>query len=74
MDYELYKIIILASVILLILALIFFVKKALQKMIKNEIYSAFPSIKSEMENLAHRIEHLKSDMGELEGKINARKS
>jgi len=69
MDYELYKITILAAVILLILGLVFRIRKTVQGIVKSEIYTVFPSIKSEIENLAQCIGHLKAQIDEMENKL-----
>ena len=69
MDYELYKITVLAAVILLILGLVFHIRRKVQGIVKSEIYAAFPAIKSEIENLAQRIEHLKTQIDEMENKL-----
>jgi hypothetical protein len=56
-------------IIVLMLILIFRIKGQIKRAIKNEIYSNFPTIKSEIESFTRRIDFLKTQADELERKI-----
>ncbi|MCM8797365.1 MAG: hypothetical protein NC923_05780 [Candidatus Omnitrophica bacterium] len=74
MNYELYKIGIFAAITFLIIWIIFRVNRALRKMVKDEIYNVFPSIKAEIDNLSQRINYLKTEIESIENRIKAQKA
>lgn len=69
MTYELYKIITFGIITFLVIWLIYRIKNRLQIMIKNEIYTNFPSIRIAIDNFEHRLQQLKNQMEILENKI-----
>lgn len=74
MTYELYKIITFGIITFLVIWLIYRIKNRLQIMIKNEIYTNFPSIRIAIDNFEHRLQQLKNQMEILESQINELKN
>lgn len=70
MSHAMITAIIPAIVALLIIWLIYRIKKQLNQMIKNEIFGNFPFIKDSMTDLERRIDYLKTKIEALERKIN----
>lgn len=66
---ENFNIIVPAIIAILILWLIYRIKKRVEQEVKNEIYRSFPSIKSVIDNFEQRINVLKITVEELENKI-----
>lgn len=73
MPEEIIKVIIPAIIALLILLLIYRIKAQIKNMIKNEVYNNFPMIKNKIEDFSIRIDFLKTQLNELEQKINRHK-
>jgi len=64
------KIIIIIVLGLLIIWLIYRIKNRIRLILRDEIYKNFPSIKDAIDNFEHRIDFLKTQIEELERKVN----
>jgi len=58
-----------AIILLLIIWLIYRIKKHLRMMIRDQIYGNFPAIKDKIDNFERRIDYLKTQIEVLERKI-----
>ena len=63
-------IIIPGIVAILIIWLIYRIKNRLRRIIQNEIYKNFPSIKNTIDSFEQRLNYLKGQIESLERKIN----
>jgi len=69
MSENIIRAIIPAIILLLIIWLIYRIKKHLKTMMRNEIYGNFPAIKDKIDNFERRIDYLKTQIEVLERKI-----
>ena len=70
MPEDISKIIIIIVLGLLIIWLIYRIKNRIRLILRDEIYKNFPSIKDAIDNFEHRIDFLKTQIEELERKVN----
>jgi uncharacterized protein YoxC len=70
MSEDISKIIIIIVLGLLIIWLIYRIKNRIRLILRDEIYKNFPSIKNAIDNFEHRIDFLKTQIEELERKVN----
>jgi len=71
MPEEIFKTIAPLIVALLIVWLIYRIKRGVRLLVKNEIYNDFPSIKNSISCFEQRINNLNAQINVLEEKINA---
>jgi hypothetical protein len=69
MSDELFRILVPVVIALLIIWLIYRIKMRIGATIRNEIYNNFPTIKNTIDNFQIRMDHLKTQIEILEGKI-----
>jgi hypothetical protein len=69
MSGENFGIIIPLIISLLIIWLVYRIRKRVEFIVKNEIYKNFPSIKSVIDNFQRRVDYLKTSIEELERRI-----
>lgn len=69
MSEEIMQVLILTAVAMLIILLLARIKIQIRRMIKNEIYNNFPSIKHQVETFNTRIDFLNTKADELEHKL-----
>lgn len=69
MSEDILRIMIPAIIALLILLLIYRIKAQIRRMIKNEVYDNFPSVKHAIEDFTKRIDYLNAKLSTLEHKI-----
>jgi len=69
MSEDLMRSMIVGAVLLLLFLFIFRIKRQTKRMIKNEIFSNFPSIKNKIEDFGNRLDFLKTKIDELERRI-----
>ena len=70
MSEDISKIIIIIVLGLLIIWLIYRIKNRIRLILRDEIYKNFPSIKNAIDNFEHRIDFLKTQIEQLERKVN----
>lgn len=57
------------AIVLLIIWLIFSIKKRIKLIIQDEIYDDFPAIRDQMANFERRLDFLKAQLEQLEAKL-----
>ena len=66
---ERFNIIVPVIIAILIMWLMYRIKRRVEVVVKSEIYRSFPSIKNVIDNFEQRINFLKTSVEELESKI-----
>jgi hypothetical protein len=64
----------LGVIVLLLVWLVYRIRRSVKKMIQNEIFKNFPDIKDAIENFNHRLEYLKIEIELLEKRMKEIKS
>ena len=69
MPAENFRLVIAGVIALLVIWLLYRIKRSIKLVVKNEIFNNFPEIKHTIEDFQHRMEYIKTQMEIIERKL-----